>query len=253
VISIQSQLQPAETGLQIIRDLLDVIRRLLHENFSHPTDSVISQLADLEVSVRALGTRGVKDGMSTEAKHNREGEALAKLTSVNNMANVLSSQGKYEQAEDKYRQALRLCEKMLGKEHPDTVISMNNLAEMLYRQGKYGQAEAIHRQALSVREATLGKEHPDTLTSINNLATVLRDQGKYEQAEEIHRQALGLYKTVLGKEYPLTLTSMNNLAIVLSVKQVVNMPNCGSWNSIPNRRTVPFLISCKLLFCIPPE
>jgi tetratricopeptide (TPR) repeat protein len=138
------------------------------------------------------------------------------LTSMNDLASVLSDQGKYEQAEEMHRQALGLRETMLGKEHPSTLTSMNNLASVLRGQGKYEQAEEIHRQALGLRETMLGKEHPDTLTSTSNLANVLSDQGKYEEAEEMHRQALGLSETVLGKEHPSTLTSIYNLAYVLS-------------------------------------
>ena len=138
------------------------------------------------------------------------------LTSINNLALVLSDLGKYEEAEEMHRQALRLCETVLGKEHPSTLTSMNNLALVLSDLGKYEEAEEMHRQTLGLRETVLGKEHPNTLTSMNNLALVLKGQGKYEEAEEMHRQELGLCETVLGKEHPSTLTSMNNLALVLS-------------------------------------
>ena len=140
---------------------------------------------------------------------------LDTLISMNNLAIVLGSQGKYEQAEEMYRQALRLAETVLGKEHPDTLMSINNLATVLSDQGKYKQAEEMHRQALRLKEIVLGKKHPSILASMNNLANVLRGQGKYEQAEEMHRQALRLTETVLGKEHPDTLTSMNNQANML--------------------------------------
>jgi hypothetical protein len=50
---------------------------------------------------------------------------------------VLRDQGKYEQAEEMYRQVLGLSETVLGKEHPFTLTSMNNLATVLINQGKY--------------------------------------------------------------------------------------------------------------------
>jgi hypothetical protein len=53
------------------------------------------------------------------------------LTSMNNLAMVLSDQGKYEEAEAMHRQALGLREKALGKEHPSILTSMNNLATVL--------------------------------------------------------------------------------------------------------------------------
>ena len=47
------------------------------------------------------------------------------LTSVNNLALVLSSQGKYEEAERMNRLALEGYEKALGKEHPSTLNSVS--------------------------------------------------------------------------------------------------------------------------------
>ncbi|KAI1317055.1 kinesin light chain 3 [Xylariaceae sp. FL0255] len=107
------------------------------------------------------------------------------LASINNLANVLSSQGKYEEAEKMYRQILGMMEEVLGREHPSTLTSMSNLALVLYSQGKYEEAEKMHRQALGLKEEVLGREHPDTLTSMNNLALVLGKQGKHEEANQI--------------------------------------------------------------------
>jgi tetratricopeptide (TPR) repeat protein len=60
---------------------------------------------------------------------------------MNNLAGALRSQGKYEQAEEMHRQALRLRETVLGKEHPATLTSM---AGALRGQGKHEQAEEMH-------------------------------------------------------------------------------------------------------------
>jgi Tfp pilus assembly protein PilF len=70
------------------------------------------------------------------------------LSSVNNLGRVLSSQGKYEEAEAMHRRALEAREKVLGGEHPDTLSSVGNLGRVLSRQGKYEEAEAMHRRAL---------------------------------------------------------------------------------------------------------
>jgi hypothetical protein len=83
-----------------------------------------------------------------------------------------------------YGQVLRLTETLLGKEHPDTLMSMNNLVLVLSDQSKYEQAKEMQRQVLELTARVLGKEHPHTLTSMSNLAGVLRDQGRYRQAEE---------------------------------------------------------------------
>ena len=49
------------------------------------------------------------------------------LTNMNNLTLVLSSQGKYKEAESIRQQTLALYKSKLGKKHPDTLTSMNNL------------------------------------------------------------------------------------------------------------------------------
>jgi Tfp pilus assembly protein PilF len=128
----------------------------------------------------------------------------------------LNLQGAYEEAESMHRRALEAREKMLEREHPDTLSSVNNLGRVLSSQGKYEEAEAMHRRALEARERMLGGEHPDTLSSINNLGRVISSQGKYEEAESMHRRALEAREKVLEREHPDTLSSVNNLGRVLS-------------------------------------
>jgi tetratricopeptide (TPR) repeat protein len=137
---------------------------------------------------------------------------------MSNLAQVLNREGKYEEAEAMLRQTLAIGEKVLGREHPDTLASMNNLALVLDSQGKYEEAEAMHRQTLAIGEKVLGHEHPSTLMSMSNLAGVLGSQGMYEEAEAMHRQTLARREKVLGHEHPDTLMSMSSLALVLNSK-----------------------------------
>ena len=48
-------------------------------------------------------------------------------TSINNLAGLLRTTGRYEEAEPLYRRALAICEKVLGKEHPNTITIRKNL------------------------------------------------------------------------------------------------------------------------------
>jgi tetratricopeptide (TPR) repeat protein len=113
-----------------------------------------------------------------------------------------------------YRQALKGREKILGMEHPDTLISVDNMGLVLQAQGKYEEAEKLHRRALKGREKMLGMEHPNTLTSVNRQGLTLQAHGKYE-AEKMYRRALEGREKMLGMEYPNTLTSVNRLGLAL--------------------------------------
>ncbi|KAJ5366092.1 hypothetical protein N7541_000033 [Penicillium brevicompactum] len=143
-------------------------------------------------------------------------DRLNAATILSNCGSFLDLQGAYEEAEAMHRRALETREKVLGREHRDTLTSLSNLGLVLSRQGKYEEAEAMHRRALETREKVLGREHRDTLTGLSNLGLVLSRQGKYEEAEAMHRRDLEGSEKVLGCEHPDTLTSVSNLGLVLS-------------------------------------
>ena len=78
---------------------------------------------------------------------------------------LYASQGRYGEAEPLYQRALAASERVLGAEHPDTLVSVNNLAGLYASQGRYGEAEPLYQRALAARERVLGAELPDTLGS----------------------------------------------------------------------------------------
>src|SRR5271168_3114181 len=92
---------------------------------------------------------------------------------MNNLATVMSSRGKCERAEEMHREALKLRETVLRKEHPSTLTSMDNLALVLRHQGnlahpfcsqnRFEQASTRYQRALSGYRQTLGSTHPTTL------------------------------------------------------------------------------------------
>jgi tetratricopeptide (TPR) repeat protein len=80
--------------------------------------------------------------------------------SLNNLASLYYSQGRYAQAEQLIQQALELTRHLLGEEHPDVATSLNNLALLYYSQGRYAQAEPLFQQALELTRRLLEKNIP---------------------------------------------------------------------------------------------
>ena len=85
--------------------------------------------------------------------------------------------GKYQKALEWYQKALAICERVLGKEHPDTATTYNNIANVYKNQDNYEKAIELYEKALAICEKVLGKEHPNTVTISNNLASIYNDQG----------------------------------------------------------------------------
>jgi serine/threonine-protein kinase len=93
-----------------------------------------------------------------------------------NLGNALKDQGKFAEAEAKYRRAIEL--------RPDFAAAYANLGIALDDQGKPVEAEAAYRRAIELK--------PDYAVAYYNLGIGLQDQGKSAEAEAVYRKALQL-------------------------------------------------------------
>ena len=140
-------------------------------------------------------------------------ENKARIDLVLKCARALYRDGRFNEAEVYFNDALQSKKEMLGPENPDTLTSMGNLASTYRNQGRWKEAEDLEVQVMETRKRVLGVEHPFTLNSIANLASTYRIQGRWKEAEDLYMQVMETRKRVLGMEHPDTLTSMGNLAL----------------------------------------
>ncbi|CCA73527.1 related to kinesin light chain [Serendipita indica DSM 11827] len=134
---------------------------------------------------------------------------------MNNLAETLRANGRFEGAEMIQREVLALRLEISGQRHPDTLAAKSNLASTLYRVGRVDEAEKIQQEVLTVQLEISGQRHPDTIVAMNNLAEILRVSGQFEEAEKMQRKVLALQLEISGKRHPDTLMAMNNLALTL--------------------------------------
>ena len=132
--------------------------------------------------------------------------------SLNGLALLYDSQGRYNDAEPLLLQSLDIRKRQLSNDHPDVATSLNNLAQLYYSQGRYNDAEPLLLQSLDIRKRQLGNDHPHVAQSLNNLAQLYYSQGQYNDAEPLYLQFLDIYKRQLGNDHPDVATTLNNLA-----------------------------------------
>ena len=134
------------------------------------------------------------------------------------LSNAVICEGKYARASAiyMYREVLPTLRRIVGAEHPYTLVSSMNLALVLDDLGKHGEAETIHREVLAVRRRVLGPEHQDTLTCCANWAVTLSSSGNHIDAEALLREVVAVQRRVLGLEHQDTHSSSMNLANSLS-------------------------------------
>jgi non-specific serine/threonine protein kinase/serine/threonine-protein kinase len=130
-------------------------------------------------------------------------------------ADLLSHQGKHDEAERVCRQVLEVRRRDLGAEHRLTLQVMNSLAvELLFRE-QFLEAETLYRQVVDTCQRVLGPDHSETLSARHNLVVVLDRQGRFVEALPLAQQTLKDRRRVLGPEHWHTLASINALAGLL--------------------------------------
>jgi tetratricopeptide (TPR) repeat protein len=130
-------------------------------------------------------------------------------TSLNSLAALYRSQGRYSEAEPLLVRSLSIYEQQLGAEHPDVASSLNNLAELYRVQKRYEEAETLYVRALQIREEQLGRA-----VTLNNLGLLYCEQGRYSEAEPLLLEAIEIDRELLGEEHPDLATDLHNLALV---------------------------------------
>jgi tetratricopeptide (TPR) repeat protein len=147
-----------------------------------------------------------------KAIQNRESlEQLTMVDSVHYLGNLYKDQGKLQEAEAMYQQALTGYEKALGPDHTSTLDSVHNLGILYKDQGKLQKAEAMYQRALTGKEKALGPDHTSTLDSVHCLGILYRNQGKLQEAEVMYQRALTGTEKALGSDHTSTLDSVHNL------------------------------------------
>jgi tetratricopeptide (TPR) repeat protein len=71
--------------------------------------------------------------------------------SLNNLAGLYDTQGKFAEAEPLYKQALAIVEKALGPNHPNVATVCENMVDLYSQIGKEDEAEKLEARARKIR------------------------------------------------------------------------------------------------------
>jgi len=86
-----------------------------------------------------------------------------------NLAATYSRQGRWKEAEELQAIELIICSRVLGEEHPDTLISMAKLAHIWKSQGCLDEALNLIRQYIELEQRIFGPDHPYTVSNVSTL------------------------------------------------------------------------------------
>ena len=101
----------------------------------------------------------------------------------------LYGQGRYSEAADIAKEALKVAEDTFGEGHPNVAISLNNLAYLYDCQGDHAQSGPLYRRALGILEKALGPDHFRVGQVLSNMAERCRKMGNKDEADRLEARA----------------------------------------------------------------
>lgn len=97
----------------------------------------------------------------------------------------LRDQGRYNEAEQYYLQALRIKQQELSADHPSTASTLHELGRVNLAQGHYVEAEQYFQQALRINQQSLPANHPFTIITLESYMYLLRKMGRENEALQL--------------------------------------------------------------------
>jgi serine/threonine protein kinase len=215
-----TQAEPANTAAEDHVSLLEVLDRAagkVGDRFAgqpEVEDALRQTIAQTYHGLASWAKAEVQWRAVLEGARRRLGVAGREaLVATGELAHILRHRGRVDaEVLEMAKSAAEGLARILGPDHPDTLISRTNLASACLAAGRTAEATTLHEATLRLFESKLGPDHPHTLTSRNGLASAYDAAGRTAEAITLHEATLKLSESKLGPDHPDTLISRTNLA-----------------------------------------
>jgi MFS family permease len=150
------------------------------------------------LAIAAVGAWRLERHIPSAINHIGAGEDLERQLTV---AEAHRAQGRYADAEELFRAALRRAEEEFGPDAFPVADACNGLAVTYKYSGRFDDAEALYARALRILERQLGAEHPDVAAVHHNLGGLAHARGRFAEAEAPARRAVAIREAALGPDH----------------------------------------------------
>ncbi len=131
------------------------------------------------------------------------------------LGDLLSKQGKYDEAFAAHERSREILEARLGPRHPMLLDTLEGLAMAQMFRGELADAARRMQEVLALDEELLGPDHPDLAGAIVNLGSVLLQLGRLDESEAAYQRAIALLRARHGPAHPDVIGTELNLGNVL--------------------------------------
>jgi MinD-like ATPase involved in chromosome partitioning or flagellar assembly/tetratricopeptide (TPR) repeat protein len=129
-----------------------------------------------------------------------------------NLANILRDQARLQEARALDEAVLAEQKKLLGADHPHTLMTAGSLAADLKALGRYREALKMDEETYPAWTERYGEDYARTLAAANNLAVACLLTGDISRALRVDEDTLQRRYAALGPVHPRTLDSESRVA-----------------------------------------
>ena len=129
---------------------------------------------------------------------------------------ILTSCGKYKEAEAATREAVRLREIHLQEDDPQTLVSLASLANVLAKQSDFTVACQLQETLVTRSTKAKGPTDSNTLMFINNHSSTLITMGRFQEAERLLWDVYLKQVESHNEDHPSTILNLANYVLALT-------------------------------------
>jgi len=165
------------------------------------------------LSLERLDEAQVQLDRAASLRHAAGGNPYAE--SLDALAMLDWSRGRYEQAEQRMLQAIAIASAIAGGETTTHVTALNDYAALLNELGRYAESRPLLDRALAIGERTNDIPPRELAVTRSNLAYALHGLGEFEPAIAAYERSRAELERVLSPHHPDIAINLNNQAAVL--------------------------------------
>jgi serine/threonine protein kinase/tetratricopeptide (TPR) repeat protein len=168
---------------------------------------LVGTRANLGNHYRSLGRFSEAEKVYSESLAESNVSPQFKVRWQKELAEAYRDQGKLDKAEETARAALEKAVRILGNEHPETVMTMRTLAGILALREATSEAEDLYRKAIDASRPIHSSRRQELRESLTEYVGFLDRSGRFNDAEQQLLAMLDVERQSLGDSDPDTLAS----------------------------------------------
>ena len=154
--------------------------------------------------------------LATSARQSYPQSDQRMMGAIHVLGRILTSCGKYKEAEVAMREALQLRESHLGIDNTQTLASLAGLANVLARLSDFPMACQMHESLVARSTKAQGPMHSETLVYIIDYSSTLISMGRLGEAEMLLRDMYLNRVESFTEDHPDTILNLANYVLVLT-------------------------------------